>query len=141
MSYFDAYLIPIRPESLQDYRGFADAISSIYLEYGALGVTEILLDPDVGDGTEFHAEGARAALERSKLRDFREAAAATGNETVILAWTEWPGKSVRERALPQILADPRVQPRDGQEPLFDGTRLVAGGFRALGRAVRGGPDA
>lgn len=131
MSYFDGYLIPVPAEKLDAYRRFSAQMAAIYREYGAVRIVDGLLDPETADGTDFHADGAQAGLEESELRDFRAAAAARDGEVVILSWTEWPSKAKRDEALPRVLADPRVQPEEGQEMIFEGRRLVAGGFFGL----------
>ena len=50
---------------------------------------------------------------------------------MILSWTEWPSKKARDSGLKKALADPRVQPQPGEDVLFEGRRLVAGGFNLL----------
>lgn len=131
MSYFDAYLIPVPEAKLDAYRLFSERIAAVYREYGALRVVDGLLDPDTADGTSFHAEEARAELGAAPLRDFRAAAAAGPGDVVVLSWTEWPSKAARDACLPRVLADPRVQPAEGEDTIFEGSRLVAGGFLKL----------
>lgn len=65
------------------------------------------------------------------LRDFPAAAGTRAGETVVLSWTEWPNERVRDERLPQVQADPRVQPVAGEEAIFDGARVIAGGFNVL----------
>lgn len=59
------------------------------------------------------------------------AAATKAGEAVILSWTEWRSKEARDALLPRVLAAPRVQPRDGEDAIFEGARLIAGGFFQL----------
>lgn len=131
MSYFDAYLIPVPEGKLAQYQVFSARIAAIYREYGSLRVVDCLLDPEAGDGAAFHAEGAREAASAAELRDFRAAADTRPGEVVVLSFTEWPSKAVRDDALPRVLADPRVQPDPGEDMIFEGTRLVAGAFLTL----------
>jgi uncharacterized protein YbaA (DUF1428 family) len=131
MSYFDCYLIPVPTVKLGAYKAFSQRMAEVYREYGALRVTDCVLDSETTDGTQFHADGAQNEVQGAALRDFPEAAAARAGETVILSWTEWVNKAQRDALLPRILADPRVQPRDDEEMIFEGTRLVAGGFFRL----------
>lgn len=131
MSYYDAYLIPVPEEKLPAYEAFSARMAAVYREYGALRVVDCRLDPGDGDGTEFHAEGARQAAAAVNLRDFRAAADAQPGEVVLLSFTEWPSKQARDAFLPRVLADPRVQPVAGEEMVFEGTRLVAGSFLVL----------
>ena len=131
MSYFDCYLIPVPAAKLTAYKDFSERMAAVYRDYGAIRLVDCVLDPDTADGSQFHADGAQSALEGTALRGFAAAAAVREGETVVLSWTEWPSKEARDEALPRVLADPRVQPDDDQEMIFDGRRLVAGGFLAL----------
>nr|WP_064245462.1 DUF1428 domain-containing protein [Rhizobium leguminosarum]OAP96833.1 hypothetical protein A4U53_37465 [Rhizobium leguminosarum] len=131
MSYFDCYLIPVATDKLDAYKLFTERMAKVYREYGALRVTDCIFDPATADGTQFHAEGAKAEVQAAELRDFKTAAAAKDGETVILSWTEWPSKDARDELLPRVLADPRVQPEDGEDAIFEGARLIAGGFFKL----------
>lgn len=131
MSYFDAYLIPVPEGKLAQYEAFSARISAVYREYGALRVIDCLLDPETADGAAFHAEGAREAAAAAELRDFQAAADTRPGEVVVLSFTEWPSKAVRDDTLPRVLADPRVQPDPDEDMIFEGTRLVAGGFHTL----------
>jgi uncharacterized protein YbaA (DUF1428 family) len=131
MSYFDYYLIPVSAAKLAAYKRFSELMAKVYREYGAVRVVDCVLDPDTSDGTRFHADGAQAQVQAASLRSFQTAAATKAGEIVVLSWTEWPSKTARDEGLPRVLADPRVQPEDGQEVVFEGTRLVAGGFFKL----------
>ena len=131
MTYFDAYLIPIRPAQLPAYCAFSKKVGAVYREYGAIRITDILLDEDDQAAASFHAEEARSALDED-MRTFIDAAAATTGEVVILSWTEWPDKQTRDRGLAAALADPRVQPNPEDGVIFEGRRLVAGAFKHLG---------
>ncbi|MDE2445247.1 MAG: DUF1428 domain-containing protein [Alphaproteobacteria bacterium] len=133
MSYFDCYLIPVATNKLEAYRLFSEEVARVYQEYGATRVVDCVLDTDAADGMQFHAVEARDKLNISpeQLRDFQVAAAITAGETVVLSWTEWPNKAARDLGLAKALADPRIQPKEGQEILFEGHRLVAGGFSKL----------
>lgn len=42
----------------------------------------------------------------------------------------WP-RGWTQTNLPLVLADPRVQPQNNQETIFEGARLIAGGFFKL----------
>jgi uncharacterized protein YbaA (DUF1428 family) len=131
MSYFDCYLIPVPTIKLETYKRFSEKMASVYREYGAVRVVDCVLDPDTADGAQFHADEAQAQVQAASLRDFQAAAATRTGEIVVLSWTEWPSKSDRDECLLRVLADPRVQPEDGQEVIFEGARLIAGGFFKL----------
>jgi uncharacterized protein YbaA (DUF1428 family) len=133
MSYFDGYLIPVPTNKLDAYKRFSQEIAKVYREHGAIRIVDCVLDTKAAEGGQFHAEGAREALGQAgaPCRDFQVAAAAEPGETVILSWTEWPNKAARDAGLAKALSDPRVQPKEGQDVLFEGRRLIAGGFAAL----------
>lgn len=131
MTYVDAYLIPLERSKLAAYARFSRQVASVYREFGAERIVDCVLDPAVANDAAFHAEGARDALADTSLRDFDAAAGTAPGEIVILSWTEWPSKQRRDEGLARALADPRVQPAEGQEALFEGRRLVAGGFTKL----------
>lgn len=130
--YIDAYLIPVAIDKLAAYEAFSREVADVYREYGATRIVDFRLDPETPGGEEFHADGARDALaDAGPLRDFIVAADARPGETVILAWTEWPSKDVRDSGLRNALADPRIQPAPGEGMIFEGRRLVAGSFAPL----------
>lgn len=131
MTYVDAYLIPLQSEKLAAYERFSRHVAAVYREHGALRVVDCVLDAAVANDASFHAEEAREDLKDAPLRDFNAAADARDGEIVILSWTEWPSKAVRREGLAKALADPRIQPEEGEEMLFEGRRLVAGSFATL----------
>lgn len=131
MSYIDGYLIPLETSKLEEYQRFSRHVAEVYREYGAMRVVDCQLDRTVANDTDFHAEQARHDLDEVPLRDFEAAAAARSGETVILSWTEWPSKEARDLGLAKALADPRIQPKEGEKMLFEGRRLIAGGFLKL----------
>jgi uncharacterized protein YbaA (DUF1428 family) len=131
VSYYDCYLIPVAIDRLDDYKRFSHRIATIGMEYGALRVVDCVLDPEKTDGAQYHAEDVQPGLQGVALRDFPMAAAVKQGETVVLSWTEWPDKATRDDMLPRFLADPRIQPFEGEGTVFEGTRLVAGSFSPL----------
>jgi uncharacterized protein YbaA (DUF1428 family) len=133
MTYIDAYLIPLANSKLTEYESFSRKVAAVYREYGALRIVDCRMDEKVANDAGFHAENARDNFESATptLRDFTAAAGALEGETVILSWTEWPSKQARDVGLAKALADPRLQPCDGEETIFEGRRLVAGAFVKL----------
>ena len=133
MTYIDGYLTPVRADKRDAFRAFSAKLAPIYKEYSALRVVDCWGEEDAQASSSFHAEGARDALEDDgqTLREFGNAANATSDEIVVLSWTEWPDKATRDAGLAGALADPRIQPQDGEEIVFDGRRLIAGGFTMI----------
>ena len=62
------------------------------------------------------------------LPDMRRLAGAGNGETVVISITEWPSREIRDRAVKAVMVDPRIQATIDEEPVFDGRRLIAGGF-------------
>src|SRR5258706_38877 len=64
-----------------------------------------------------------------QLTDFKGAVKATGDETVVYSWIEWPSKQTRDNAWKKVMEDPRMKAM-GDMP-FDGKRMIYGGFAPL----------
>ncbi|MGY1811466.1 DUF1428 domain-containing protein [Blastococcus sp. SYSU D00820] len=128
MTYVDGYLTPVRREMREAFVELSRAMAAVYREHGALRVVDCWQDETPQDPADFHAEGARDSLGEQPARDLHAAAGAGDGEVVVLSWTEWPDKATRDRGLAAVLADPRVQPVPGAPAVFEGRRLVAGGF-------------
>jgi uncharacterized protein YbaA (DUF1428 family) len=86
--------------------------TAIFREYGAVRVVQAWGD-DVPEG---------------KVTDFRRAVRAEANETVVLAFIEWPSKQANDEAWDRIMKDQRMQPGDAP---FDGKRMFWGGFEVI----------
>ena len=43
---------------------------------------------------------------------------------------EWPSKAARDAGMDKLTGDPRMQFQD-RPPVFDGKRLIAGGFKPI----------
>jgi uncharacterized protein YbaA (DUF1428 family) len=52
------------------------------------------------------------------------------DETSVWSWVEWPDKATRDSGMEKAMADPRMQFQD-RPVVFDGTRVIAGGFEPL----------
>lgn len=112
--YFDGYLVPVPNGNKEAYRAMAQKAADVFKEYGATRIVEAWGD-DVPDG---------------KVTDFKGAVKATGDETVVYSWVEWPSKQARDTAWPKIMEDERMQPDKANMP-FDGQRMIYGGFAPL----------
>ena len=115
MNYIDGYVVPVPTGKKQAYREMAAKAASVFKECGALRVVESWGD-DVPDG---------------KVTDFKRAVKARDGETVIYGWVEWPSKTVRDTAWGKMMADPRMQPDKSKPSLFDGQRMIYGGFTPI----------
>jgi uncharacterized protein YbaA (DUF1428 family) len=112
MGYVDGSLLPVPAENKEAYNGWAAKVSAAVQAYGAVRVVDAWGD-DLPDG---------------KVTDYKRAVQATNGENVVYSWIEWPSKEVRDAAWPKIMADTSLHP-DG--PLFDGQRMIHGGFEPI----------
>jgi uncharacterized protein YbaA (DUF1428 family) len=118
MSYIDGFVIAVPTANKQKFIEHAASADNVFLELGALRVMECWGD-DVPDG---------------KLTDFRRAVQATGDETVVFSWIEWPDKATRDAGMQKLMSpdfrDERMDPQKNPMP-FDGKRLIYGGFAPI----------
>ncbi len=119
-SYIDGFVLPVPQKHLDQYRQVAEKVASIWKEHGALAYYEFV-------GEDMNLEGTRS---------FLEATAASADEAVVFGLVVFPSKEVRDYANKQVPDDPRmaelVAPlTDPSRLIFDASRMVYGGFRAL----------
>ena len=114
MSYFEGFVIAVPTANKQAFIDHARQFDPVFLEFGATRVVEAWGD-DVPDG---------------KVTDFRRAVQATGEETVVFSWIEWPDKATRDEGMKKMMEDPRMDPSNPDNPPmpFDGKRMIFGGF-------------
>lgn len=113
MSYVDGFVAAVPTANKEAYRAHAALMAPLFKECGALGVVECWGD-DVPEG---------------KLTSFTMAVKREENESVVFSWVTWPSRQVRDEGWAKMMADPRMQ--TGQNPPFDGKRLIYGGFQML----------
>ena len=125
MKYVNCYLVPVPRANMGAYRKMALLSAEVVKEYGALRTTECWLDEGGPEASTYHGERAR----RTELRysSFSTAAGVGDGETLVMSWVEWPDKAARDAGMAKVTSDPRMQ-FEGQAPVFDGSRLIAGGF-------------
>jgi uncharacterized protein YbaA (DUF1428 family) len=111
MAYVDGMVAPVSTGAKDAYRDFASHHGAILREHGATRVVDAWGD-NVPDG---------------KVTDFKGAVKATGEESIVYSWVEWPSKEVRDAGWQAVMADPRMQ----REMPFDGKRLIHGGFAPI----------
>ena len=111
MTHIDGFVAAVPTANKQKFIDHAKKGDSFFVELGATKVLECWGD-DVPEG---------------KVTDFRRAVKAKDDETVVFSWVEWPDKATRDKAMPKMMEDPRMQPDQNPMP-FDGQRLVYGGF-------------
>lgn len=111
MSYVDGFLTAVPLANKDRFIAHAHAVDAMFIEFGALRVTECWAD-DVPHG---------------QLTDFHRAVQASDDEAVVFSWIEWPDKETRNAGMRKMMEDPRMDPTRNPAP-FDGKRLVYGGF-------------
>ena len=127
MTYIDCFLVPVPRANKASYKKLAQISSSVVREFGALRVVECWLDEGT-DAASYHADSARQ--EAANYRAMAATAGAKTDETIVMSWIEWPNKRSRDEGMAKVMADSRMQFTD-LEPVFDGTRLIAAGFRPM----------
>ncbi len=112
--YIDGSIVAVPAGNKAAYRAMQATAAAAIKEHGATRVVEAWGD-DVPDG---------------KVTDFKGAVKATGDETVVYAFIEWPSKETRNAAWPKLMADPRLH-GDKDKAIFDAQRRVLGGFAPI----------
>lgn len=116
--FVDGFVLAVPTASKQTYTDFAEEMGKGFLDLGAVRLIECWGE-DVPDG---------------KRTDFKRAVQATPEETVVLAWVEWPDKAVRDTAMAKMQqmfeTDERFDPKKNP-PCFDGKRMIFGGFTPI----------
>jgi uncharacterized protein YbaA (DUF1428 family) len=128
MTYIDCYLAPVPRENKAAYEELARVSEAVLMEHGAIRVVECWLDESGPEAATYHGTDAR--LESDRYATFRKAAGAADQEAVVVSFVEWASKEARDSAMARVTSDPRMQ-FSGLPPAFDGTRLIAGGFRPM----------
>jgi uncharacterized protein YbaA (DUF1428 family) len=113
--YIDGTLMPVPVANKAAFRDWAAKMAELFCEYGATRVID-----GWGEGI---ADG--------KVTDFKRAVKAKEDEAVVYGWVEWSSKAVRDAAWAKLMADPRMHPDKTHPPLFDGQRMVYGGFTPI----------
>lgn len=115
MAYYDFFALPLPRSNEDQYKKQVQVFLDVMKEFGMLGYCEAVADD----------------VPRGKTTDFYRAVAATEEETVVTAFAVWPDKETRNRAWAEGMKDPRLAQLDGHMQLFDGKRLIYGGFNPL----------
>ena len=116
MTYIDGFIAPVLPGRKEDFRAAALESARLFLEYGALQISDSFGDAEVPEG---------------KQTDLWRAVAAdkAAGEGIAFGWVIWPSKQVRDDAWGRLMADERMKPRPDSP--FDMKRMIFGGFESL----------
>ncbi|GAA0846415.1 DUF1428 domain-containing protein [Marinobacter szutsaonensis] len=114
MSYIDGFVAAVPTANKADYIRHASDAAAVFKEHGVEKMVECWGD-DVPEG---------------EVTSFPMAVKCRPDETVVFSWLVWPSREVRDKAMPRIMEDPRLQPDVNPMP-FDGKRLIYGGFEVV----------
>lgn len=113
MSYYTGSVAAVPTANKQAYVAHVKAIWPLFRSYGARRMVESW-GVDVAKG---------------KVNDLYGAVKAGEDETVVLAWVEWPDKATADASWQRMQDDPAM--KDLPEMPFDGGRMIFGGFEPL----------
>ena len=125
MKYVDCYLVPVPRANKAAYQQMALLSAEVVKEHGALRTMECWLDEGGPEASTYHGETARPA--KLQYSSFSKAVGVADGEMLVMSWVEWPDKAARDAGMAKVTSDPRMQ-FEGQAAVFDGSRLIAGGF-------------
>lgn len=111
-TYIDGSVAPALASAKEAYRAHSQRVGKRLLELGASRCVEAWED-DINDG---------------KVTDFRRAVGGKADEKIVFSWIEWPSKTVRDTAWPQIMSDPSLIPDADEQGAVDNRRRIFGGF-------------
>jgi uncharacterized protein YbaA (DUF1428 family) len=114
MPYIDGFIASVPTANKQAYLEMATKINALFKEHGALEIVENW-GADVPEGT---------------LTSFTMAVKREDNESIVFSWIKWPSKRVRDEAWGIVMQNPVMQIQ-ANPPLFDGKRMIFGGFETL----------
>jgi uncharacterized protein YbaA (DUF1428 family) len=114
--YVDGFIVPVPKDKVEDYRRMSDECGKIWREHGALEYVEALADDvKVGQHTSF----PQSVI----LKD---------DETVVFAWITYRSREERDQINEKVMKDPRMTSMmNPQNMVFDGKRLIFGGFKTI----------
>ncbi|MHB1616619.1 MAG: DUF1428 domain-containing protein [Metallibacterium sp.] len=116
MPYIDGYVLPVPLAKLAAYRRLAHKAGKVWIEHGALAVTECVAD-DVKPG---------------KLTPFPQSVRLKDGETVVLSWIVYRSRRERDRVNAKAMVDPRLAGMHDLKTLpFDARRMFWGGFKPI----------
>jgi uncharacterized protein YbaA (DUF1428 family) len=111
MTYVDGFLIPVPEAKRTQYEEMARFAAPIFIEHGAIEVSE-----NWGDD-----------LTEGKTTDFYMAVKAEADENVVFSWIVWPDKTARDAGNKAAMEDPRFEQFAGSD-VMDGKRMIFSGF-------------
>jgi uncharacterized protein YbaA (DUF1428 family) len=112
MSYVDGFVAAVPKQNLEAYKEQARKAGDVWMEHGAFAFVECTGD-DVPAG---------------EVTSFPRAVQARDDEVVVFAWILYESRERRDEINARVMADPRMN-GESSERLFDGKRMIYGGFQ------------
>lgn len=118
--YIDGFVLPVPRIYLDEYKKAAEKVAEIWKEYGAIAYFEFV-------GDDLFLEGTKSFIETVEAKE---------DEEIIFGWLVFPSKEIRDLANEKVPTDPRMSELiapliNPNKLIFDGSRMVYGGFRSL----------
>ena len=119
-NYIDGFVLPIPRIYLGEYKKVAEKVAEIWKEHGAIAYFEFV-------GDDLSVEGTKSFIATVDAKE---------DEEIVFGWVVFPSKEIRDLANKKVPIDPRmtelVAPlTDPKKLIFDGSRMVYGGFQPL----------
>jgi uncharacterized protein YbaA (DUF1428 family) len=115
MKYVDGFVLCVPKKKLGAYRRMAANAGKIWREYGALDYKEC-----VGDDIT-SSWGGMTFIQMAKPKR---------GETIVFSWIVYKSKAQRDKIVPKVMNDPRLE-MDVKSMPFDVKRMTWGGFKVL----------
>ena len=115
MSYVDFFILPLPEGNFEEYQQQAQTFSTVMKDFGLIRYCEAIADD----------------VPRGQVTDFYKSVAATDGETIVASFAVWPDKKTRDYAWNEGMKDERLAAIDGHKRLFDGKRMIYGGFKPI----------
>jgi uncharacterized protein YbaA (DUF1428 family) len=114
--YVDGFIVPVPKKKVNAYIKLAKQGGKVWLEHGALEYYECIADD----------------VKKGKITSFPRSVKLKSNETVVFSWVVYKSKAHRDRILPKVMKDPRMNmSEDPKDWPFDGMRMIYGGFKPV----------
>jgi uncharacterized protein YbaA (DUF1428 family) len=118
MAYVDGFIVPVPKKNLAAYRRLARLAGKVWREHGALDFKECVADD----------------VKKGRWTSFPRSVKLKPNETVVFSWITYKSRAHRDRVNGKVMKDPRIIKLMKQTPVFDGKRMIYGGFKLLVKA-------
>jgi uncharacterized protein YbaA (DUF1428 family) len=115
MAYVDGFVIAVKKDRIEEYKKHAKLGETVWKEHGARAYVECIAD-DVPYG---------------ELTSFPRAVQAKEDEIVVFSWIVFDSRQHRDEVNAKVMADPRMDMEDFQNPPFDMKRMIYGGFECF----------